>query len=155
MLLKIPNYKDIEVKNLVLDFNGTLATSGKVKESTKTLLRNLSKKIDVYVVTADTFGTVRNELADVNVKYHIISKDNGTNDKQDFVINLGSKNTVAIGNGQNDKLMLKRAEISICIVGNEGCFSETLLASDIVINNIDNALNLLIEERKLIATLRK
>src|SRR6056297_1951481 len=118
MLLKIPNYKDIEVKNLVLDFNGTLATSGKVKESTKTLLRNLSKKIDVYVVTADTFGTVKNELSDVNVKYHIISKDNGTNDKQEFVINLGSQNTVAIGNGQNDKLMLEIAEISICIVGN-------------------------------------
>jgi soluble P-type ATPase len=51
--------------------------------------------------------------------------------------------------------MIKAAEIGICIAGTEGCFTQTLLASDIVIDDIDNALLLLLDKNKLIATLRK
>ncbi|MFP4456637.1 MAG: HAD family hydrolase [Clostridia bacterium] len=155
MLIKVPHFKDMEIKYLVLDFNGTLAYNGRVTNSTKELLKELMLRLEVFVVTADTYGTVKKELSDIDVKYHIISKDNGTNDKEKFVLNLGKENTVAIGNGQNDLRMLKSAEIGICIVGNEGCYIETLIASDIIINDIDNALKLLLDEKKLIATLRK
>lgn len=155
MKIKIPNYKDIEVRYLVLDYNGTLANSGGIKHSTRMLLEKVSKLVKVYVITADTFGTIKQELSDLPLEIQIISKDNGTKDKRDFVTKLGKQYCLAIGNGQNDKLMLKEAEVGICVVGDEGCFIDTLLASDIVINDIDNALSLLLNTKKLIATLRK
>lgn len=155
MKIDIPNYKTVKIKNLVLDFNGTLANGGIVKDSTKDLLLLLKDKVDIYVVTADTFGTVKDQLKCIDINYHIISKENGSKDKESFVLDLSKKNTVAIGNGHNDVLMIKAAEIGICIAGTEGCFTQTLLASDIVIDDIDNALLLLLDKNKLIATLRK
>ncbi len=155
MKINIPNYKEIDIKNIVLDFNGTLASEGVVKQSTKSLLNELKSKLNIFVVTADTFGTVKEELRDVDVKYHIISKGSGSKDKEDFVKKLSKDNTIAIGNGHNDILMIKAAEIGICIIGSEGCFTQTLLNSDIAVNDIDQALKLLLNENKLIATLRK
>jgi soluble P-type ATPase len=72
MKIDIPNYKTVKIKNLVLDFNGTLANGGIVKDSTKDLLLLLKDKVDIYVVTADTFGTVKDQLKCIGINYHII-----------------------------------------------------------------------------------
>ena len=51
--------------------------------------------------------------------------------------------------------MLEDAELGIAILGDEGCATSTLLASDITGKAIEDALALLLNEKRLIATLRK
>jgi len=51
--------------------------------------------------------------------------------------------------------MLKEAGLGIALIGDEGCSTETLLGSDVVCNSIKDALGLLLNDKRLIATLRK
>ncbi|MDK2854315.1 MAG: hypothetical protein PWQ92_1209 [Thermococcaceae archaeon] len=59
-----------------------------------------------------------------------------------------------VGNGNNDVRMLENAELAICVIGDEGASVEALLASDIVVKDVKDAINLLLNEKRLIATLR-
>ena len=155
MLFKIPNYANLEIENIVFDYNGTLAVNGIVSPKTKELLNSLCKEFKVYVITADTFGSVKQELAGFNLEVIVLKTSNHTQEKADFIQSLGAKNTVALGNGNNDAKMLEIAELSIAITGKEGCATKTLLASDIVCHNIDDAIELFLNPNRLIATLRK
>jgi soluble P-type ATPase len=51
--------------------------------------------------------------------------------------------------------MFENSELSIAIIGEEGCSGKLLLHSDIVVHNIVDAMNLLLNEKRMIATLRK
>jgi soluble P-type ATPase len=55
--IEIPGYGNQELMNLMLDLNGTLAVDGELINGVKERLNNLSELLDIYVVTADTFGT--------------------------------------------------------------------------------------------------
>ena len=146
----IPNYKNITAKTAVFDLNGTLATDGKVDKEIKELLNELNKKYDIVVLTADTFGTIKKEFEGYNITIEIIKNtEEKMNKAKEYVPYIG------IGNGNNDIEMLKNAEPGIAIIGKEGCSVSALLASDIVVNNIKDAINLLLNEKRMIATLRK
>jgi len=152
--VKIPSYKDINIENVVFDYNGTIATDGIVDKKVKNKLVQLQNKVKVYVLTADTYGNVTNNLADTNLEVHIISKENGTEDKVNFIKKLGVSKCIAVGNGNNDFLMVREAEIGICIIGDEGCSTKTLINSQIATKNINDCLELLLNTNRLIATLR-
>ena len=153
-IVDIPNYGKLEIEHIVLDYNGTLANGGRVQEKTKEVLKRLCKEYKVYVITADTFGTVKEELKEFNLEVAVLKSNNHTQEKADFIKSLNADKTVAIGNGNNDSLMLQNALLSIAIIGKEGCSTKTLLASDITCTNITDALNLLLNTKALIATLR-
>ena len=52
---EIPGWGSLEIKNLVLDFNGTIATDGRLIEGVAPLLGEIKEKnVDIYVITADT-----------------------------------------------------------------------------------------------------
>jgi soluble P-type ATPase len=61
---------------------------------------------------------------------------------------------VAIGNGRNDALMLKRAALGIAVVQTEGAATAALLAADLVTPGIIEVLDLLLHPDRLRATLR-
>jgi len=46
----------------VLDYNGTLATGGKLSEGVKAKLVGISKDYELYVLIADTYGSATAEL---------------------------------------------------------------------------------------------
>lgn len=153
--IKIPNYKTLTLTNIVLDYNGTIAKDGVLKEEVKILLPKLTDKYNIHVITADTFGSVKQELKDFNVIVKVLESENHTQEKADYIMSLNETSCVAVGNGANDKFMLKIAEIGIALMGDEGCNLETLLGSDIVCKNIHEALELFLYQKRLIATLRK
>ena len=154
--LKFSNRKDIKLKNLVLDYNGTIANKGKTISGVNEKLAKLSDKLNIYIVTADTFGTVKDEFKDHPINIEITGDDlSGTKYKKEFVENLGAKNTVSIGNGANDRLMLKKSGLSIAIIGGEGAALTTVLEADIIIRDILEGLDLLLNTDSLKATLRK
>ena len=150
----IPNYKTLRVTNIVLDYNGTIAKDGLLKEEVKDLLKKLSEKYKLHMITADTFGSVKTQLKGYDINVKILTTDNHTQEKAEFIKNLNADNTVAVGNGNNDVLMLKNAVVGIAILGDEGCSSKTLMASDITCKSIKDALELFLNTKRLIATLR-
>ena len=150
----IPNYKTLRVTNIVLDYNGTIAKDGLLKEEVKDLLKKLSEKYKLHVITADTFGSVKSQLKGYDINVKILTTDNHTQEKAEFIKSLNSDNTVAVGNGNNDILMLENAVVGIAILGDEGCSSKTLMASDITCKSIKDALELFLNTKRLIATLR-
>ena len=153
--IEIPYYKTLQLEHVVLDYNGTIAKDGQLKVEVKTLLPTLCENYTVHVITADTFGSVKAQMEGFNVTVTVLQTDNHTAEKAAYIDRLGKINCVAIGNGNNDSNMLQNAILGIAIIGNEGCATSTLLQSDISCSCIEDALMLLVNEKRLIATLRK
>jgi soluble P-type ATPase len=152
--IKIPGYGELHLENLVLDYNGTIAFDGHLIEGIGEALNALSDHLDLHVLTADTFGTVRSKLSSIPCRLHVIPRRNEVRAKLEYVKALKPVHTVCIGNGRNDRLMLKETVLGIAVVQAEGAAVEALLSADIVCNNIIHALELLIFPSRLIATLR-
>jgi len=153
MKLNIPNVGEIEIKNIVLDYNGTIAKDGQVKESVKKYVNELSSEFDIYVITADTHGSAAKNLSDTSVKLQILTSNNHTKEKEKFVKSL--ENVFAVGNGSNDALMLKAADLGVCIIEDEGVSVKSVMNADIVCKSIEDAFKLLIKPKRIIATLRE
>jgi len=153
--IEIPYYKTLTLEHVVLDYNGTIAKDGVLKVEVKALLPELCKNYTVNVITADTFGSVKAQMEDFSVIVKVLQTDNHTAEKAAYIDSLGKENCVAVGNGNNDSAMLHNATLGIAIIGDEGCATPTLLQSDISCVKIADALELLLNEKRLIATLRK
>jgi P-type E1-E2 ATPase len=152
--LNVPGYKTLSLSFLVLDYNGTIACDGHLIPGIKELLTELSQHLAIHVLTADTFGSVKDELKGIPCEMVVIAKENQAQVKADYVRKLDAKKAVCIGNGRNDALMLKEAALGIAVIQAEGCAGEALLVADVVAQNIHDALNLLRHPLRLTATLR-
>jgi soluble P-type ATPase len=155
MIFDIPGYIRLEIKHIVCDYNGTIAVDGKLIDGVCKIINELSKDLEFHVITADTYGSVERELENVNCKLVKISRQHQAQSKLEYVSGIGKDHTVCIGNGNNDKLMLKEACLGIALVQEEGACVETLLSSNIVCKNIIDALNYFKEPKRLVATLRR
>ena len=154
-LIEIPNYKTINLKHIVLDYNGTIAKDGKLKEEVKNLLPLLAQKYTLHVITADTFGSVKKELRNFKLHVKVLHSENHTLEKELYINELHANECVAIGNGNNDVKMIQSAAIGIAVLGDEGCSTQSLLSSDITCKYISEALELMLNSKRLVATLRK
>jgi soluble P-type ATPase len=153
-MIEIPNFKTLNITEIVCDYNGTIATDGILLPEVKSFFTKLSKKYQIHVITADTFGTVAQQLLNCDVELKILSSQNHTDEKAAYIQHLGAKNCVALGNGNNDREMLLQAAIGIVILGDEGCSKDTLLSADILFKDISDAFTALLHTKRLIASLR-
>ncbi|MDW8800559.1 HAD hydrolase family protein [Clostridium sp. A1-XYC3] len=152
--IDIPGRKNLVMENIVFDYNGTLAVDGNLPEDVKEALIELAKRLNVYIITADTYGNVRSQCSELSVKVQTFPKGNATVYKREFVEKLGAENTVAVGNGLNDIEMFKAAELSIAIIGEEGCSTEALINSHIVVKDIKDVFSMILKVDRIRATLR-
>jgi len=152
--IELPDGKSFELKYLVSDFTGTLSVDGVLVEGIKEKLNELSNHLDIYILTADTFGKAREALKGVNANVTVLSPGNEAKQKLEFLKKLGAENCVAFGNGANDELMLKEAAIGVAVMLEEGCALKTLLSADIVVKGAIEAIDLLLNPKRLIAVLR-
>lgn len=152
--LPIPGRPPLQVAHLVLDYNGTLAVDGNLLPGVADRLSALAQRVDVHVITADTFGLAAVELGHLPVTLQIIGTGDQARAKLNLVESLGAKQVVAVGNGANDRLMLERAALGICVLGGEGAATPALLASDVVVRNPQDGFDLLLHPGRLAATLR-
>jgi soluble P-type ATPase len=118
------------------------------------LLRRLSEHLAIHVITADTFGLAAEGLNGLPVTLVFAPADEQDVAKLDYVRALGVHGVVAIGNGRNDRRMLRAAALGIAVVQREGASMETLRGADAVCSSVLDALALLHEPRRLVATLR-
>jgi len=61
---------------------------------------------------------------------------------------------VALGNGRNDRLMLREAALGIALIQREGGAAETIASADLLSTSVIEALDLLLHPQRLIASLR-
>jgi P-type E1-E2 ATPase len=153
--LSIPDFGELGVDFLVLDYNGTLAVDGVMRPGVREALNRLSSQLRVYVVTADTFGKAADGLRDVQCELKVLVEGKQDRAKADFVERLGSDRTVAIGNGRNDALMLSASALGIAVILAEGASFAALASADVICTDIVSALELLLNPLRLTATLRK
>ena len=152
--IEIPGYRHLMLDHLVLDFNGTIACDGTLIGGLAQILERISEHVSIHVITADTHGFAAEQLEGVPCTIHILSAGRQEEAKAAFVKDLGENHVVAIGNGRNDRTMLKVAEVGIAVISPEALAVETLSAADIVAHDILFALDLLINPLRLVATLR-
>jgi soluble P-type ATPase len=152
--IDIPGWGNIEIENIVLDLNGTIATDGKIPSEVKEKINSLSKKTKIYILTADTQGTASVEISDMEVELVKVSEKDSAEVKLRVLESLDPTSTVAIGNGSNDHLILKEAALGIAVLGDEGISASTMKNADVIVKNISDALNLFLHPKRLIATLR-
>lgn len=132
----IPGRESLVLENLVFDFNGTIAVDGHILDSIKDTLTKLSKLINIYVITADTYGMAKQECEKLELKVITIPTRFAGIQKSELVKKLGGKITSAIGNGFNYIDMFKEDEFTIAVIEGEGICSKLILNSDIVTRNI-------------------
>ncbi|MFC2971010.1 HAD family hydrolase [Azotobacter bryophylli] len=150
----IPGFRKLQIEHVVCDYNGTLAVDGTLLPGVSELIRELASKIQVHVITADTFGVAASQLSGLPVELTIIPMSSQAEAKLDFVSKLGGDGVVAIGNGLNDRRMLSAAAVGIALIQREGAAASTLACADVVSTSIVDALDLLRHPKRLIATLR-
>jgi soluble P-type ATPase len=155
LAFSIPGRGHFEITNVLFDLNGTLACEGIIAQSTQARLVTLSAIVTLYVMSADTHGTLDQVSAGLPLQVQRMSPGIGAPQKQMFVETLGTQHTIAVGNGRNDAAMLKAAALGIVILGPEGVAPEALLAADVLFGHINDALDSLVNPTRLVATLRQ
>lgn len=152
--IDIPGFGDVKLWHLVSDFTGTLSYNGKLIPGVKERLNRLAESLTIHVLTSDTFGTAKKELKDVQCETHILEGEYHDLQKEEYVEKLGSTSVIAFGNGNNDRKMLRVARIGVAVTENEGCAVDILMAGDVHVTSILNGLDLLLNTKRLKATLR-
>ncbi len=152
--IAIPGYGDLRLTHLVLDYNGTLAIDGRLLNGVADRLKALSAELDIHVITADTFGRAAVSLDGLPCRLTILPAGEQAAAKQSFVRQLGAAGCVCVGNGRNDRLMLREAALGIVVLQAEGTAVSTLTAADLTAPDIQTALDLLTHPLRLVAALR-
>lgn len=153
LTIKIPGRDEMHLSHLVLDYNGTIAEDGRIVDGIASQIEALSHSLEISVITADTHGTAtRNcEGLPLTVKVYPTVEVGAIKAEEVRTKNGG---VVCIGNGFNDILMSDAADLSICVIGREGCCGALLSHVDVVVTSIHDALDLLLKSDRLRATLR-
>ena len=149
----IPGQGTFELKNIVLDLNGTITETGAfipgVVEGFQALRR---AGFRIFVLSGDTKGTLAQTFKDFPYIQAVLTPT--AQDKRTFVESIGPAHTACIGNGNIDVEMFKVARLSLCTIQAEGSTTKAMLQADIVVTHIKHAMEILLDPHKLIATLR-
>lgn len=151
--IDIPGKGKYNIENVVFDYNGTLALDGKMNRKTTENIKKLSELVRVYILTADTYGDVKECCEGLPINLKTFPKDNASICKKEIVDKLKGQ-TVCVGNGFNDIEMFKISDLSICILDTEGCSGKLIAQSDIVLKSIEDSFEMLFNKNRIKATLR-
>ena len=151
--INIPGREEMVLSHLILDYNGTIAEDGLIIESIRPRLEKLSRDLAIYVITADTHGTAAQRCEGLPLQVLTFPTTQVGQIKADEARKLPG-GVVCIGNGFNDIQMSDVCDLSICVMGREGCCGALLMHTDVVVTSIDDALDLLLMPHRLRATLR-
>lgn len=154
MKIDIPGYKILDLTYLVLDYNGTIAVDGDIPEDMRVCFKKLAERFKIYVVTADTHGNARAKCADLPVQICTFPSADAAHAKKEIVEKLGCDRCVCVGNGRNDVLMCRIAGLSIAVMDTEGMYARLTAEADVCVRSMQEGLGLLMNEKRLIATLR-
>lgn len=152
--IEIPGRETLEIDYLVLDYNGTIAVNGQLLDGVSQRFDELAKQVKLFVLTADTYGTVREALKDLPVEVETFPQGQASRAKLQVVEGLGASRCACVGNGYNDRLMFQVAALAVAVLEGEGLSIEALTAADVMTRSINEALDLILSPDRLRASLR-
>nr|WP_320189821.1 ATPase P [uncultured Desulfobacter sp.] len=152
--IEIPGTGPVNIQHVMFDYNGTIATDGRILDGVGAAMNKLAHLLDFHVVTADTFGSVQTQLEGVTAEVVLISNQDQDQKKLDVLNRIGADTTMAVGNGVNDALMLKHAVLGVAVLGEEGMALPALMSCDVMIRHILDVFSFFENPKRLIATLR-
>ncbi|NWH06908.1 HAD family hydrolase [Desulfobacter latus] len=152
--IEIPGTGPVNIQNVMFDYNGTIATDGRLIDGVGPTMNRLGHQLNFHVVTADTFGSVQAQLGEVNANVVLISNQKQDQKKLDVLTSIGADTTMAVGNGVNDALMLKHARLGVAVLGEEGAALPALISADVLVRHILDVFAFFENPNRLIATLR-
>ena len=151
--INIPGREELTLSHLVLDYNGTIAQDGLIIPGIAERLEQLCQDLEICVITADTHGTAAKKCEGLPLEVLTFpTTEVGAIKAQEARKLTGG--VITIGNGFNDIPMSDAADLSICVIGREGCCGALLAHTDVVVTSIDDALDLLLKPGRVRATLR-
>ncbi len=95
MKVDVPGYRVLDIETVVMDFNGTFAVDGAIREAVKQRIVRLAERYRVYVLTSDTQGTAAKELENLPVTLKIFSDARAAEYKRQIVEELGGRTAPA------------------------------------------------------------
>ena len=151
--IDIPGRETLEISFVVLDYNGTVARDGILLPAAAERIRALTALVPVYILTADTYGTVEAQCRDLGAAVRTFPRDGAAKCKREIVEKLGG-GVFAVGNGFNDIEMFDAAAMSAAVMEKEGVCAALLPHADVFVAAPEDALDLLLKPDRLRATLR-
>lgn len=148
-----PGQEPLKIDSILIDFEGTLAQDRRVHPKAKDKINLLSKRTKIYILIKGEGEGVEKVLKNVKAEMVYLNEEKPSRQKLELLRKLGPSGTVAIGNGVDDTSMIEEAGLSLCIIGKEGTFSETVKKADLVFINILDALDFLLKPLRQKATL--
>lgn len=154
--ITIPKFGRLNIENIIFDINGTIQFQGEITNQVVEKIKSLKEIYKIYLISSDTRGNLKEIAKRLGVDYVKINAENMTDAKakSEELRNLGKESTVAVGNGNNDALMLEDASLGLLISGSEGGSTKSLMNADVVFTSPIDAINFLLDEKAIVATLR-
>nr|WP_207739929.1 MULTISPECIES: ATPase P [Clostridia] len=143
----------MRIDHVVLDYNGTVAADGMLLEGVGERINRLKEQVCVYVLTADTYGTVTRQCEPLGVTVRTFPREGAAGCKEEIVKGLEG-GVACLGNGFNDIQMFDAAQLSIAVLEQEGMCAALLGHASVLVNSIQDGLDLLLKPDRLRATLR-
>ncbi|NPV48956.1 MAG: HAD family hydrolase [Armatimonadetes bacterium] len=152
--IQLPGAEALRLTHLLMDINGTLTVDGHLLPGVTQRVQALGALLTPVLVTADTMGTAEAVARTLGAELARLEPERGAEQKLRLIEQLGPEQTVAIGNGRNDELMLQAAALGIAVIQAEGAFWPTLQRADLVFASVTDALDALLTPARLVASLR-
>ena len=152
--IEIPGFGPVKLEYLVSDYTGTLSADGKLLPGVREQMQAIAGFMKIHILTADTFGLAVAELQGIPCEIRILNGDDHDIQKEAYVRKLNPEMVMALGNGINDRRMIKAARVGVAVSQQEGCAVEALLAADVLVTGAQAGLDLLLHPKRLKATLR-
>lgn len=150
--IEIPGRPALSIAHVALDYNGTIAVDGKLLPSVRQRLLALAERVRIHVLTADTYGSAREQLRGLDVLLETFPSADAAPRKAAIVRALG--NVACLGNGFNDMEMFDASQLSIAVLGREGMCAALLSHAHVAVTCPEDGLDLLLQPDRLRATLR-
>ena len=151
ILIQRPGQLPLEIDSILIDFEGTLASDRRVHPKAKDKINLLSKRTKIYILTKEE--KAEEILKKVKAETICFKEGEMSQQKLDLLHRLGASRTGVIGNGVDDVPMMEEAGFGICVMSQEGTFTETMKKADLVFMNILDALDFLLKPLRQKATL--
>jgi soluble P-type ATPase len=162
--IDIPGFGRCLIKKVVSDYTGTHSCGGELVEGVKDRLIRLAESVDIVILTSDSFGTAEKQLSGIplqlrKLQYEKLREGEPDDEQKERIVKeYDPKHVAALGNGNNDRLMLKLVKeaggLAIAVDNSEGCAIDALVNANLFIVGSANAIDLLLEPTRCKATLR-
>ncbi len=152
MIYDIPGSGELKLETIILDLNGTLSVGGGIVEGVHDRLAAIKELgFKVLFFTGNTRNDAEAIAEELGIEWRLAKN---ANEKRDLALAMNPETCVSIGNGLIDLELMKAVKLRIVTLQAEGVHVQTLLNSDIIVPNMNDALDLFIDPQRLIATLR-